>query len=70
MVWSELAGDFVGIALFIVWLVLPVIYLVVLGKRYVRQSAESAQVAIWARDEVLQIHEEQEAGSYDDDADA
>lgn len=60
VVWSELARDFGGVALFVVWLVLPVIYLVVLGRRYVRQSAESAQTAIWAREEVRQIHEEAE----------
>jgi hypothetical protein len=68
VVWSELASDFGGVALFLVWLVIPLLYLVAVGRRYVRQSQQNAQVAVWARDEVCQIREEQREGSHDHDA--
>ncbi len=68
VVWSELASDFGGVVLFLVWLVIPLLYLVVIGRRYVRQSRESARAAVWARDEVCQIREEQRDGCHDDDA--
>ncbi|MEU4739744.1 hypothetical protein AB0G02_04655 [Actinosynnema sp. NPDC023658] len=68
VVWSELAGDLGGVVLFLVWLVIPLLYLVALGRRYVRQSRESAQAAVWARDEVRQIREEQREGRNDVDA--
>ncbi|WP_433269523.1 hypothetical protein ACQPZF_07210 [Actinosynnema sp. CS-041913] len=67
VVWSELAGDFGGIVLFLVWLVIPLLYVVTLGRRYVRQSRENAEAAVWARDEVCQIREEQREGSHDGD---
>lgn len=68
VVWSELAGDLGGIVLFLVWLVIPLLYLVILGRRYVRQCQENAEVAVWARDEVRSIREEQREGSHDLDA--
>ncbi|MEV0681171.1 hypothetical protein AB0I60_32105 [Actinosynnema sp. NPDC050436] len=67
VVWGELASDLGGIVLFLVWLVIPLLYLVAFGRRYVRQSRESAQAATWARDEVSQIREEQREESYDSD---
>lgn len=51
-VWSELAKDAGGIALFVVWLVLPLVYVIALGRRYVRQAREAAQEATWANEEV------------------
>ncbi|MFJ6672721.1 hypothetical protein ACIQMJ_16555 [Actinosynnema sp. NPDC091369] len=66
--WSELASDLGGVGLFLVWLVIPLLYLVVIGRRYVRQCQESAQAAVWARDEVRQIREEQREGDHEPDA--
>ncbi|WP_367127875.1 YccF domain-containing protein [Saccharothrix sp. HUAS TT1] len=68
MVWSELASDSGGIVLFLVWLVIPLLYLVTVGRRYARQCQKNAQVAVWARDEVCLIREEQREGSHDGDA--
>ncbi|MEU4769752.1 hypothetical protein AB0H12_41685 [Actinosynnema sp. NPDC023794] len=68
VVWSELASDLGGVALFLVWLVIPLLYLVAVGRRYVRQCQENAQAAVWARDEVRLIREEQREGSHDGDA--
>jgi hypothetical protein len=68
VMWSELASDIGGIVLFLVWLVIPLLYLVVIGGRYVRQCRESAQVAVWACDEMRQIREEQREGSDEPDA--
>ncbi|WP_033438342.1 hypothetical protein [Saccharothrix sp. NRRL B-16314] len=68
VVWSGLASDVGGVALFLVWLVIPLLYLVAVGRRYVRQSQENAQVAVRARDEVCQIREEHREGSHDLDA--
>ncbi|GAA3463446.1 hypothetical protein GCM10018963_54590 [Saccharothrix longispora] len=65
---SELASDFGGIVLFLVWLVIPLLYLVAVGRRYVRQCQENAQAAVWARDEVRLIRKEQREGSHDGDA--
>lgn len=67
VVWVELARDQVGVLLFLVWLVLPPAYVVVLGRRYVREVREYAQVAVWARDEVRLIREDMEAGTHDHD---
>ena len=54
-VWSELAKDLGGIALFLTWLVLPPIYVIALGRRYVRQAREAAQEAIGASEEVQEV---------------
>jgi hypothetical protein len=51
-VWSELASDVPGILLFVLWLFLPPLYIAVLGRRYVARCAESAQEAVWAREEL------------------
>lgn len=51
--WSALSIDVGGIVLFLVWLVLPPLYVVALGRRYVRQCVESAAAAVWAREELL-----------------
>lgn len=66
--WSELASDLGGVGLFLVWLVIPLLYLVVIGRRYVRQCQESARTAVWACDEVRQIREEQREGGHEPDA--
>lgn len=58
--WGELARDYGGVALFVVWLVLPAVYVVVLGRRYVRESRKYAQAAVWARDEARLIREDLE----------
>ncbi|MCC8243856.1 YccF domain-containing protein [Saccharothrix luteola] len=68
VMWSELASDLGGIVLFLVWLVIPLLYLVTIGRRYVRQCQESAQAAVWARDEVRQIREEEREGGHEPDA--
>ncbi|TWP45815.1 hypothetical protein FKR81_38240 [Lentzea tibetensis] len=47
--------DATGIALFLVWLVLPPLYVVVLGRYYVGQCAEAAQQAVWTREELRQV---------------
>jgi hypothetical protein len=36
-VWSELAADAAGVLLFVLWLALPPLYLIVLGRLYVRR---------------------------------
>lgn len=56
--WSALSVDVSGIVLFLVWLVLPPLYVVVLGRRYVRQCVESAAAAVWAREELRAALEE------------
>lgn len=38
--------------LFLIWLVLPPLYVIVLGRHYVRQCAESATAAAWARQQI------------------
>ncbi|WP_367131509.1 hypothetical protein [Saccharothrix sp. HUAS TT1] len=67
VVWSELASDFTGIALFLSWLVIPLLYVVAFGRRYVRQCQESAQAAVWARDEVRQIRADEREEDHDVD---
>lgn len=57
-VWSVLSTETGGVVLFIVWLVLPLLYLILLGRRYVRQCAESAEAAVWAREELRRALEE------------
>ncbi|PWK82253.1 hypothetical protein C8D88_114121 [Lentzea atacamensis] len=52
MVWSELAKDASGTVLFLIWLVLPLAYVIALGRRYVRQAREAAQGALWANEEL------------------
>lgn len=65
VVWSELASDLGGVVLFLVWLVIPLLYLVAVDRRYVRQCRENAQAAVWACDEVRLVREEQREGSHD-----
>ncbi|MEU6154897.1 hypothetical protein ABZ816_33410 [Actinosynnema sp. NPDC047251] len=55
--WSALSVDVGGIVLFLVWLVLPPLYVIALGRRYVRQCVESAAAAVWAQQEVLAVLE-------------
>lgn len=57
-VWSALSVDVGGIVLFLVWLVLPPLYVIALGRRYVRQCVESAAAAVWAREELRAALEE------------
>jgi len=47
-------GDGPGVVLFVVWLALPPLYVVVIGRRYAQQCAESAYEAVWAREELRQ----------------
>ncbi|MFS8100280.1 hypothetical protein LFM09_24420 [Lentzea alba] len=47
MVW-----DATGILLFLVWLVLPPLYVLLLGRHYLRRCADAAQKAVWAREEL------------------
>ena len=47
MVW-----DATGVFLFLLWLVLPPLYVVLLGRHYVRRCVEAAQKAVWAREEL------------------
>jgi len=61
MVWSGLANDPVGVALFLIWLVLPPLYVVVLGKKYAQQCADSAQAAVWSLERLQQALEDLEA---------
>jgi len=52
---SNFVGDGPGIVLFLIWLVLPPVYMVVIGRRYAQQCAESAYEAVWAREELRQV---------------
>lgn len=47
MVW-----DATGVLLFLVWLVLPPLYVVLLGRYYLRRCTDAAQKAVWAREEL------------------
>ncbi|RAS68475.1 hypothetical protein C8D87_102541 [Lentzea atacamensis] len=47
MVW-----DATGIFLFLLWLVLPPLYVVLLGRHYLRRCTDAAQKAVWAREEL------------------
>jgi hypothetical protein len=55
MVW-----DATGLLLFVLWLLLPPLYVVVLGRRYARRCADAAQEAVWAREELRQALEDLE----------
>lgn len=55
MVWDSLSLDLGGILLFAIWLALPPVYVVVIGRRYVRQCVESAAAAVWAQQEVAAV---------------
>lgn len=61
MVWSGLANDPVGIALFLIWLVLPPLYVVFLGRKYVQQCVDIAQAAMWSHERLKQALEDLEA---------
>lgn len=63
VVWSGLANDPVGIALFLIWLLLPPLYVVVLGRKYAQQCADSAQAAMWSHERLQQALEDLEASS-------
>lgn len=52
VVWNALGSDASGVVLFIVWLVLPPLYVITLGRRYARQCQETAATALWAREEL------------------
>lgn len=57
MLWGSLASDAGGVVLFLVWLVLPPLYTVVIGRHYARQCVESAQAAVWAREQLQAVAE-------------
>lgn len=57
-VWNALGTDSGGVLLFLLWLLLPPLYIVLLGRWYVRQCAESAEAAVWAREELRSALEE------------
>lgn len=65
--WSNFADDGFGILLFLVWLALPPLYVVVIGRHYVRQCAESAQQAVWACEELRQALDDFNAASDPDE---
>lgn len=67
-VWSELAKDAGGIALFLIWLVLPLVYVIALGRRYVRLAREAAQEATWASEEVQDVLDDLQAAECLDEA--
>ncbi len=65
MVW-----DATGVVLFVVWLLLPLAYTVVLGRKYVRQAraaaeeaANAAQEAAWANEDVQEALDGLEEGA-------
>lgn len=66
MLWTELANDVTGILLFLLWLLLPPAYVAVLGRRYARQCAESAQEAVWAHEALRQALDDLEAAGPSD----
>ena len=61
MLWSGLANDLTGILLFLLWLLLPPVYVAVLGRRYVEQCADSAHQAVWAHEALRQALDDLEA---------
>lgn len=42
-----MAWDVTGVLLFLLWLLLPSVYVVVLGRYYVRRCADATQQALW-----------------------
>lgn len=48
--------DATGIVLFVVWLLLPLAYTVVLGRKYVRQARAAAEEAVSAAQEAAWAH--------------
>lgn len=48
--------DATGIVLFVVWLLLPLAYMVVLGRKYVRQARAAAEEALNAAQEAVWAH--------------
>ncbi|WP_089909073.1 hypothetical protein [Lentzea albida] len=54
--------------LFVVWLVLPPAYVVVLGRRYVRQAQEAARDTMWAYAEVQDLLDDFETAQDSQDA--
>lgn len=61
--------DVTGVVLFVVWLLLPPAYTVVLGRKYVRQAraaaeeaANAAQEAAWANEDVQEALDGLEEG--------
>lgn len=56
-VWSAFATDVGGVVLFLVWLVLPPLYILVMGSHYTRQCRESAEAAVWAREQLSEVHD-------------
>lgn len=67
--WSELAKDAGGIALFVLWLALPLAYVAVLGRRYVRLAREAAQDATWANEEIQAVLEDLQDNEEPDEGD-
>jgi hypothetical protein len=58
VVWSGLANDLPGILVFLLWLLLPPLYTVVLGRRYAARCEDSAQQAVWANEELRKALED------------
>jgi len=61
MLWTELANDVPGILLFLLWLLLPPVYVAVLGRRYAQQCAVSAHQAVWAHEALRQALDDLES---------
>lgn len=67
MLWSGLANDLMGILLFLLWLLLPPVYVAVLGRRYAQQCADSAHQAVWAHEALRQALDDLEAAGPSDE---
>ncbi|MBB5955874.1 hypothetical protein FHS29_002455 [Saccharothrix tamanrassetensis] len=57
MVERAVGIDWGGTVLFLVWLVLPPVYVVVIGRHYARKCQESTEAAIRVRDELHEIQD-------------
>lgn len=57
-VWTDLAGDVGGVAIFLLWLALPPLYIVVVGRHYVRRCRDELERVQGYVDDVLPDHDE------------
>jgi len=56
--WTDLAGDVGGLMLFLLWLALPPLYVVVVGRHYVRRCRDEFERVQDYVDAVLPDHDE------------
>jgi hypothetical protein len=50
--WNGLTGDLLRVLILVTWLVLPLVYVAVLGRRYVRRCEECARSVAGVREEI------------------